>query len=112
EVLLQVEKKRARPGDDVLRVEELFVTDARGLPAVRSVNFAVRTGEILVVAGVQGNGQTELCGALPGLRAPPSARVLLGRRGGAGCRRGGGAGVRGARRDPGAVGPDRGDVPR
>ena len=80
EVRLVVDRAPAEAGDDVLRVEGLHVSDARGVEAVRGVSFAVRAGEILGLAGVQGNGQTELAEALTGLRAPKSGRVLLGGR--------------------------------
>jgi len=78
EVLLQVEKEPARPGETVLEVEDLWVEDERGLPAVQGVSFEVRAGEILGVAGVQGNGQTELVEALTGLREPLKGTVRLG----------------------------------
>ncbi len=78
EVLLQVEKEEARPGETVLEVEDLWVEDERGLPAVQGVSFEVRAGEILGVAGVQGNGQTELVEAITGLRQPVKGTVRLG----------------------------------
>ncbi len=61
----------------MLDVRDLSVPGERGETAVRSVSFQVRGGEILGIAGVQGNGQTELCEALMGLR-PSSGSVLLG----------------------------------
>ncbi|MCH7588111.1 MAG: ABC transporter ATP-binding protein [Chloroflexi bacterium] len=67
EVLLRVEKKPAQPGEDVLKVQNLHVLDRRDQPAVRGVSFIVREGEILGIAGVQGNGQAELVEALTGL---------------------------------------------
>jgi simple sugar transport system ATP-binding protein len=76
-VLLEVDRAPAHPGEEVLRVEGLRVEGARGAPAVRGVSFSVRAGEILGVAGVQGNGQTELAEALTGLRAPAGGSVLL-----------------------------------
>ena len=62
----------------MLVVEGLSVTDDRGLPAVRDVSFEVREGEIVGIAGVDGNGQSELIDALAGLRKPDSGRVLVG----------------------------------
>jgi general nucleoside transport system ATP-binding protein len=78
EVLLRVEKQPSTPGEPVLTVENLSVLDERGLPAVRDVSFIVRAGEIVGVAGVDGNGQTELIDALTGLRQVESGRVLVG----------------------------------
>src|SRR6266567_2222313 len=68
EVLLRVDKKPAQPGDPLLQVHELAVRDDRGLEAVRGVSFDVRAGEIVGIAGVDGNGQSELIDALTGLR--------------------------------------------
>ena len=78
EVLLRVDKKPPQTGDPMLVVEGLSVTDDRGLPAVRDVSFEVREGEIVGIAGVDGNGQSELIDALAGLRKPDSGRVLVG----------------------------------
>jgi general nucleoside transport system ATP-binding protein len=80
EVLLRVEKAPATPSEPLLVVEKLAVFDDRGLPAVRDVSFEVRAGEIVGVAGVDGNGQTELIDALTGLRKPSSGRVVVGGR--------------------------------
>ncbi|HHH41515.1 MAG TPA: ABC transporter ATP-binding protein, partial [Chloroflexi bacterium] len=77
EVLLRVEKGPARPGETVLSVEGLEVMDDRGNLAVRGVSFEVRAGEVLGVAGVQGNGQTELVQALTGLRPVLAGRVRI-----------------------------------
>jgi general nucleoside transport system ATP-binding protein len=68
EVLLRVEKQPAQPGDAILVVRDLHVRDDRGLEKVRGVSFEVRAGEIVGIAGVDGNGQTELIDALTGLR--------------------------------------------
>jgi general nucleoside transport system ATP-binding protein len=68
EVDLTVSKRKATLGDDVLRVENISVLDDRNQRAVNGVSFAVQRGEILAIAGVQGNGQTELAEALLGLR--------------------------------------------
>ncbi|HEV2452120.1 MAG TPA: ABC transporter ATP-binding protein, partial [Streptosporangiaceae bacterium] len=70
-VQLRVSKTPAVPGEVVLDVADLSVDGERGEQSVRDVSFEVRAGEILGLAGVQGNGQTELCEALIGLR--PSA---------------------------------------
>jgi simple sugar transport system ATP-binding protein len=76
-VLLRVEKGPARPGETVLRVEDLTVLSDRGLVAVDHLSLEVQAGEILGIAGVQGNGQTELIEALSGLRAAPSGTIEL-----------------------------------
>ncbi len=78
EVVLQVDKGPANPGDVVLEVRDLKVEDERGLLAVDGVNLEVRAGEILGIAGVQGNGQTELVEAITGLRHIRDGKVLLG----------------------------------
>jgi len=64
-------------GDVVLRVEELEADNELGLPAVRGISFEVRAGEILGVAGVSGNGQTELAEVLSGMRLATSGRVVV-----------------------------------
>ena len=79
EVVLTVDKAPAKPGDVVLDVQDLRVADDRDQVTVAGVSFQVRAGEILGVAGVQGNGQTELVEALTGLRDPlEGAAQLLG----------------------------------
>ena len=77
EVLLRVEKKPREPGEPLLQVEDLHVFDDRGLEAVRGVSLKVCAGEIVGVAGVDGNGQTELIDAIAGLRKPSTGRVTL-----------------------------------
>jgi ABC-type uncharacterized transport system ATPase subunit len=64
----------------VLRVEGLSADGTLGLPAVRAVSLDVRGGEILGLAGVSGNGQTELAEVLSGMRPPTGGRVLVGER--------------------------------
>ena len=75
-VQLRVSKEPAKPGGVVLDVQDLSVHGEQGKQSVRGVSFQVRAGEILGVAGVQGNGQTELCQALMGLR-PSTGSVRL-----------------------------------
>jgi len=77
EVLLRVEKKPSEPGEPLLDVRDLHVLDSRGLEAVRGVSFQAREGEIVGIAGVDGNGQSELIDALCGLLAAQSGNVLI-----------------------------------
>ncbi len=77
QVTLRVSKTAAAPGEPVLDVAGLRVADDRGHHAVADVSFTVRAGEILGIAGVQGNGQTELCEALMGLRPAAAGTVAL-----------------------------------
>jgi simple sugar transport system ATP-binding protein len=76
EVLLSVEKEPAQPETPVLEVRELLVRD-EDRATVDHVSFQVKAGEILGVAGVQGNGQTELVEAITGLRPADSGNILL-----------------------------------
>jgi len=76
-VILQVDKAEAQPGEAVLQVSNLVVEDERGQIAVEEVSFEVRAGEILGVAGVQGNGQRELVEGLTGLRQIVSGNVSI-----------------------------------
>lgn len=68
EVDLKVAKQAAKPGADLLRLESVTVLDDRKQKAVDSVSLEVHAGEVLAIAGVQGNGQTELAEAIMGLR--------------------------------------------
>ena len=77
EVLLTVDKKPAQPADVVLDVKNLTARDELGEPALRGVSFQVRSGEILGVAGVQGNGQTELVEVITGLRKATGGDVFI-----------------------------------
>ena len=77
EVSLVIAKKPAAPGEVVLEAKDLYVSDERGGLAVRGVSFEVRAGEVLGIAGVQGNGQTELVYALTGLRPLISGEIRL-----------------------------------
>ena len=78
EVLLRVDKKPAEPGEPLLKVADLSVLDDRGLEAVRDVTFDVRAGEIVGIAGVDGNGQSELIDALTGLRKVARGQISVG----------------------------------
>jgi general nucleoside transport system ATP-binding protein len=78
EVLLRVEKKPAQPGDVLLRIEGLNVVDDRGIKKVEEVTLHVRAGEIVGIAGVDGNGQTELIDAITGLRRAESGTIRVG----------------------------------
>jgi len=77
EVLLRVDKTAAQPGAPLLEVEDLHVHDDRGLEAVKGVSLQVRAGEIVGLAGVDANGQSELIDALTGLRKVSSGRIVL-----------------------------------
>jgi len=81
EVLLRVEKEPAQPTDTLLEVRDLHVLDDRGIEKVRGISFDVRAGEIVGIAGVDGNGQTELIDALTGLQRIESGTVRIGGRG-------------------------------
>jgi ABC-type uncharacterized transport system ATPase subunit len=80
DVLLQVEKPEHKVGDPLLQAESVSAEDDRGLPAVRDVSFEVRAGEIVGIAGVDANGQSELIEVLTGLRKPTTGTVRIGGR--------------------------------
>jgi ABC-type uncharacterized transport system ATPase subunit len=77
DVQLVVDKAPPAPRGAVLEIDDLVVSDDRGQRAVDGVSLEVRAGEILAVAGVQGNGQTELVDAVCGLRRPDAGTVRL-----------------------------------
>jgi general nucleoside transport system ATP-binding protein len=77
EVQLIVDRGESHPTDVALKIEALKVADDRGSEVVRGVDLEVRSGEILGIAGVAGNGQDELVEALIGLRKPSAGRVTL-----------------------------------
>ncbi len=76
-VELTVQKDAPKLGDEALVVKDLTVSDPSGLVLVDDVSFEVRAGEILAVAGVQGNGQTELAEALLGLQEHVTGSIML-----------------------------------
>ncbi len=80
DVLLRVEKAPAKPGDVLLRVDNITADSERGLSALRGVSFDVRAGEILGIAGVEGNGQSELVEVITGMRKATGGKVWLGDR--------------------------------
>jgi simple sugar transport system ATP-binding protein len=77
DVLLRVEKEPAKPGDVLLEVRDLHVRDDRDIEKVRGLSFDVRAGEIVGIAGVDGNGQTELIDALTGLQKIESGTATI-----------------------------------
>ncbi len=79
DVNFSVDKKQNEPGAVVLEVDNLSVTSAlHSKPACHNVSFTVRRGEIVCLAGIEGNGQTEFVHALTGLMKPAAGRILLG----------------------------------
>src|SRR6478735_3521419 len=77
EVLLRVDKNPSNPTDVLLGVDDLHVFDDRGIEKVRGLSLEVRAGEIVGIAGIDGNGQTELIDAMTGLRKVASGRVSV-----------------------------------
>ena len=77
-VLLTVEKGPARPGAALFTVKDLEVRDHQGVARVKGASFTLHAGEIVGIAGVAGNGQSELLEALAGMRAPSRGGILLG----------------------------------
>jgi general nucleoside transport system ATP-binding protein len=77
DVLLRVEKSSHAPGEPLLEVNGLHAHDDRGLPAVRDVSFDVRGGEIVGIAGVDANGQSELIETITGLRKTDGGMVRV-----------------------------------
>jgi simple sugar transport system ATP-binding protein len=80
DVLLRVDKAPANPGAVALSVEALTANSDQGVQALRGLSFEVHGGEILGIAGVEGNGQSELIEVLAGTRRPTGGKVLLGGR--------------------------------
>ncbi|MCK4515640.1 MAG: ABC transporter ATP-binding protein [Spirochaetaceae bacterium] len=78
EVLERVERQEVEPGNPVLEISDLTVLNDKGLEAVKKFSLTVRRGEILGIAGVSGNGQTELCEVLFGVRGVEAGSVRIG----------------------------------
>jgi simple sugar transport system ATP-binding protein len=76
-VNFRIDKKPATPGELVLKIDRLTVIGARGVPAVRDLSLEVRAGEVVGVAGVDGNGQSELAAAISGLLPVKSGGIYL-----------------------------------
>jgi len=77
DVVLRVEKGEAKPAEPLLEVTDLHASDDRGVAKVRGVSFQVRAGEIVGIAGVDGNGQTELIDCITGLRHAESGTITV-----------------------------------
>nr|WP_283809163.1 ABC transporter ATP-binding protein [Tumebacillus amylolyticus] len=76
-VTFEVDKTPAQPQGPVLQIQDLVVEGSRGADAVRNLNLEVKAGEILGIAGIEGNGQSELIEAITGLRKSKSGSILL-----------------------------------
>ena len=77
EVTFKVEKEEATPSETVLKIEDLVVKNNRGLVAVDHLSLEIKSGEILGLAGIDGNGQTELIEAITGLRKVESGKITM-----------------------------------
>lgn len=77
QVEFKTEKSSSNPKDEALNIQDLVVLDYRGVEKVKSLNLTVRKGEIVGIAGIDGNGQSELIEAITGLRKIKSGKVVL-----------------------------------
>ena len=77
DVVFRVAKDFKAPGQTALEIDDLHVQDDRDLPALRGVSLSVKEGEILGIAGVSGNGQTELADAITGVRPATTGKIAL-----------------------------------
>ena len=77
EVSFEVDKEPAMPSDTVLKIENLSIKNSRNLMAVKNLNLEVKAGEILCVAGIDGNGQSELIKGITGLTKIESGKILF-----------------------------------
>lgn len=78
QVEFKTEKGEANPTEEIFKVENLVVTDYRNVEKVKGLNLSIRRGEIVGIAGIDGNGQSELIEAITGLRKIKSGKVTLG----------------------------------
>src|SRR3981081_534669 len=76
-VLMQLDKAPKQPGEGLLQREHLTLMDDRGVRLLDDVDLALRAGEIVGIAGVSGNGQTELLQVLSGIRAPTGGKLVV-----------------------------------
>ncbi|NMC78899.1 MAG: ABC transporter ATP-binding protein [Chloroflexi bacterium] len=76
-VAFEVNKNGQAPGEEILKVEDVYANDSRNLPALCGVSFNLRAGEIVGIAGVEGNGQTQLAEVLAGLRHVTKGKIYL-----------------------------------
>jgi len=77
DVLFRLEKEPCQPGDVVLEVRNVKISDDRGLPALKDISLKIRGGEILGIAGVAGNGQGHLAEVVTGLKRPQEGQIIL-----------------------------------
>lgn len=76
-VSFKTQKKESKPKDVVLKIENIVVNENRGIPAVKNLSLEVRAGEIVGIAGIDGNGQSELVQAITGLRKVKSGSIMI-----------------------------------
>ncbi|WP_276876155.1 ABC transporter ATP-binding protein [Anaerococcus hydrogenalis] len=77
DVSFNVKKEKIELGDEIFKIENLWVKDNRGVDKVKGLNLSIKKGEILGIAGVDGNGQTELIDAISGMRKSQKGKVIL-----------------------------------
>lgn len=78
DVIMQVEKPPAQPRNNILQIQDLSYFSQEGKPILQDISFTVRSGEIVGIAGVEGNGQTELVEIITGLRQPHGGKLVIG----------------------------------
>ena len=77
DVSFNVKKEKINLGEEIFKIEDLWVKDNRKVDKVKGLNLSIRKGEILGIAGVDGNGQTELIDAISGMRKAQKGKVIL-----------------------------------